>query len=51
MSREDQLFWLADNDPGKIEQFRRMPLVEYWSILNTRMELLKKRKNGGANNR
>jgi hypothetical protein len=33
----NQLYWLADNDPAKIEAYLRMPLWEYWTILDNKL--------------
>lgn len=36
--------WLADDDPVKIEAFSRMPLIEYWAILDDKIEQIKKQE-------
>lgn len=40
----DQIYWMADNDPVKIEQFLKLPLWEYWQVLNARLAILHKQK-------
>lgn len=40
----NQLYWLADNDPVKIEQFLKIPLWEYWQVLNGRLAILEQQK-------
>jgi len=29
--------WLAANDPVKVDALERMPLFEYWALLNTKV--------------
>jgi hypothetical protein len=33
---------LAENDPTRVEGFMRLPLVEYYGILDNKLEQLKK---------
>lgn len=39
-----QLYWLAGDDPVKIDQYLKLPLWEFWSILNNRLAILEKEK-------
>lgn len=39
-----QLYWFAGDDPGKIDQYLKLPLWEYWTILNTRLSILEEQK-------
>lgn len=40
--RHNTICWLADNDPGKIDGFSKMPVLEYWSILDNKIAENKK---------
>lgn len=31
------MLWLADDDPTKIEPLERMPLIDYWHLLNRKL--------------
>lgn len=42
INRENQLCALGDFDPGKIEQLRRLPIIDYYLHLNARIEQNKK---------
>lgn len=33
----NQIYWLAQDDPGKIDQYLRMPLYEYWTVLDNKL--------------
>jgi hypothetical protein len=47
------LCWLADNDPLKIQALEKMPLLDYFLLLDKKLKDLKKAsaKNGNrANN-
>ena len=35
--RQKELMWLAANDPVKVDALERMPLFEYWALLNTKV--------------
>lgn len=37
-----EIYWLADNDPVKIEKYLNIPIWEYWQILNERTAILQK---------
>ena len=39
-----QLYWIADNDPVKIESYLRLPLWDYWTILDNRINSFEKQK-------
>lgn len=39
-----QLYWLADNDPSRIEAYLRLPLWDYWQILDNKIEHFEKQK-------
>lgn len=39
-----QLYWLANNDPVKIEQYLKIPLWEFWAILDNQLSILEKEK-------
>jgi hypothetical protein len=34
--------WLADNDPMKLEGFNKMPVLEYWFLLDSKIGEQKK---------
>lgn len=36
--RFGELCWLAGDDPVKIEQFQKMPIVDYYAILDKKIE-------------
>ncbi len=36
---------LAENDPVKVEEFMRIPLVEYYGILDNKLEQIKKQED------
>lgn len=40
-----QLYWMADNDPLKVDAFLNMPIWQYWTMLNNRLELYQKQKS------
>jgi hypothetical protein len=40
--RQRQVYMLAENDPTRVEGFMRLPLVEYYGILDNKLEQLKK---------
>ena len=41
----NQLYWLADNDPVKIESYLRIPLWDYWQILDNKLGQFEKDKH------
>jgi hypothetical protein len=40
-----QLYWMADNDPIKINAYLSIPLTSYWQILDNRLAQYEKDKN------
>lgn len=40
----NQLYWLSGDDPVKIDAYMRMPLWEYWTVLNNKLALWEKQK-------
>jgi hypothetical protein len=49
----DDMLWLADEDPLKLDALTRMPLLEYFILLDKRVRTVKRtiknaQKNGNA---
>lgn len=43
--------WLAGNDPLKIQALEKMPVIEYFLLLDTKIKEMKKAsENGNRNN-
>jgi hypothetical protein len=40
----EQLYWLAEYDPVKIESYLHIPLWDYWTILDLRLSIFEKQK-------
>lgn len=40
----NQVYWLAGDDPVKIDQYLKIPLWEFWTILNNKLSILEKSK-------
>lgn len=32
------MLWLADDDPTKIEALEKLPIIDYWHLLNRKLE-------------
>jgi hypothetical protein len=45
------VYLLADNDPVKVAEFLRQPLVQYYGILDNKLEQLKKQEENGRKQR
>lgn len=43
-NRYVELVWLSEDDPLRIKQFEQMPIIDYWHLLNRRIEQLEKAK-------
>ncbi len=42
--RHDQLCMIADYEPGKIKELEAAPIIDYYMILNSRVQAAKKQK-------
>jgi len=42
------MLWLAAGDPIKVDEFTRIPLFEYWAMLNNRVSQIKRETNARA---
>jgi hypothetical protein len=38
------MVWLADEDPTRIEALERMPLIDYWHLLNRKLASVQPKK-------
>ena len=47
-NRYVELVWLAGDDPLKIEHLERMPLIDYWHLLNRKYAAAQKAANEQA---
>lgn len=47
--RNKQLIWLGENDPVKIDGLKRIPIIEYYQILDNKIELANKLKEKNRN--
>lgn len=39
-----QVYWMAQDDPNKIDAFLKLPLWEYWTIVDNKLSLFEKQK-------
>jgi len=46
--RYDQLYHLAEYDPHKIMDYERIPIMDYYMILNSRVQAVQKAKESKA---
>jgi hypothetical protein len=42
------MLWLAAGDPVRVDEFERMPLLDYWAMLNNRVSEIKRESHTRA---
>jgi len=46
--REQQIYLLAENDPVKVQEYLKIPLIEYYRMLDNKLEQMKRLKEQNA---
>lgn len=49
--RMNELYQVAGDDPVKIEQYLKIPLWDYWQILNNRIAIQEKQRKNASRKR